>query len=63
MQLRNLKKEYEDYKQSIMEKMEYSTQKEMENLNKQLTQYEAKYALNSYNFEFQPKDKKANHVF
>ena len=43
--------------------MEESTHKEMENLNKQLNQYEAKFALNTHNFDFKVKDKDANHVF
>ena len=61
--MRNLKKEFEDYKHLMLEKMEYSTSKEMENLNKQLNQYEAKFALHNHNFDFKIKDKNANHVF
>ena len=63
MQFRNLKKDHEDYKQQVIEKMEFSTSKEMENLNKQLNQYEAKFALHNHNFDFRVKDKEANHVF
>jgi hypothetical protein len=43
--------------------MELSTSKEMENINKQLTQYEAKFALQSHNYDFKVKDKAANLVF
>ncbi len=43
--------------------MEYSTHKEMENLNKQLDDYEAKFALQNYNFDFKTKDKRANQIF
>lgn len=47
----------------MLDQMEYSTHKEMENLNKQLNEYESKFALQSYNFDFKSKDKRANQVF
>ena len=63
VQLRNLKKEYDDYKHHMIERMQESTHKEMQNLNKQLNQYEAKIALHNHNFDFRVKDKDSNHVF
>ena len=46
----------------MIEKMEYSTSKEMDNINRQLNQYEAKFS-NSHNFDFKVRDKSSNHVF
>ena len=35
----------------------------MENLNKQISDYESKLILQNHNFDFKLKDKKANQVF
>jgi predicted DNA binding CopG/RHH family protein len=61
--LKSIKKEYEDYKHSIIERMEVSTHKEMENLNKQIADYESKVVFQNHNFDFRLKDKKANQIF
>lgn len=47
----------------MIEQLERSTSKEMENISKQLNQYEAKFALQSHNYDFKIKDKAANQVF
>lgn len=61
--LKQIKKEYEDYKHSIIERMEVSTHKEMENLNKQIADYESRMVFQTHNFDFKVKDKKANQIF
>ena len=43
--------------------MEATTHKEMENLNKQIADYESKVVFQVHNFDFKTKDKKANQIF
>ena len=43
--------------------MEVSTHKEMENLNKQIADYNSKIIMQNHNFDFRTKDRKANQIF
>jgi gas vesicle protein len=61
--LKILKKEYEDYKNSVIERMEDNMQQEMETINKEIEDYESKIAFQGYNFDFKVRDKKGNQVF
>jgi hypothetical protein len=60
--LKALKNEYENYKNSVMDRMEANNNREMDSIGQQIVDYESRIGM-SHNLDFKLKDKRANQVF